>query len=215
MARYWLMIPSNSDGRKKHCAPGRNKLEDSVGQWHPNYYIRCRCNTSWNRGGLKSIDCCRKARYYFAISSSICHIHQDMHILIFVPNLSVCLFLLTGCCFSRLARSYKVCWIGLCSGTPARAHSRPLQNMARSSERHCNRRHDQVFIYEQREILKCNIQFNLLKILVGLNLFSVMFVVQGALNILQEGHWTEAIENNILQVWLCKCWPSPVACRWQ
>lgn len=65
--------------------------------------------------------------------------------------------LLTGCCFSRLARSYKVCWIGLCSGTPARAHSGPLQNMARSSERHCNRRHDQVFIYGQCEILKRNI----------------------------------------------------------
>lgn len=38
--------------------------------------------------------------------------------------------LVAGCCISRLARSYKVCWIGLCSGTSARAHSGPLQDMA-------------------------------------------------------------------------------------
>lgn len=80
----------------------------------------------------------------------------DTHILSGLISIFIYM-LLTGCCFSRLARSYKVCWIGLCSGTQARAHSGPLQNMARSSERHCNRRHDQVFIYEQCEILKCNI----------------------------------------------------------
>lgn len=155
MARYWLMIPSNSDGRKKHCAPGRNKLEHSFGQWHPNYYIWCRCNTPWNWGGLKSINRCRKAHYYFPF------LHQHVIFIKICTSLSwfwtyLTHMLLTGCCFSRLARSYKVCWIGLCSGTPARAHSGPLQNMARSSERHCNRRHDQVFIYEQCDILKCN-----------------------------------------------------------
>jgi hypothetical protein len=54
--------------------------------------------------------------------------------------------LLAGRCFSRLARNYKVCWISLCPGSSTRAHSRPLQDMARSPERHCNGRHDQVFI---------------------------------------------------------------------
>jgi hypothetical protein len=38
--------------------------------------------------------------------------------------------MLPGCCFSRLARSYKVCWIGVCSTSSARAHPGPVQNMA-------------------------------------------------------------------------------------
>jgi hypothetical protein len=39
-------------------------------------------------------------------------------------------YLFAGCCLSRLARSHKICRIGMCAGTSARAHSRPLQDMA-------------------------------------------------------------------------------------
>lgn len=73
------MVLLNSDGRKKHCAPGCHKLEDSSSQWHTNYYIWCRCNTSWNWGGLKSINCCRKAHYYFATWALICFIFVRIH----------------------------------------------------------------------------------------------------------------------------------------
>lgn len=62
------------------------------------------------------------------------YFHQNIHILFLVSKILVLIsfpnMLLAGCCISRLARSYKVCWIGLCSGTSARAYSRPLQDLA-------------------------------------------------------------------------------------
>jgi hypothetical protein len=81
----------------------------------------------------------------------------------------------------------------MCAGTSARAYSGPLQDMAWSSERHCNRRHGQVFILELFETVS-KMMFS------KWHNWCVYFPLQGTLNILQEGHWTETSENNFLPV---------------
>jgi hypothetical protein len=60
-----------------------------------------------------------------SIPMLIPHLYQIIYALWPFSNL-----LLAGRRFSRLARSHKICRIGMCAGTSARAYSGPLQDMA-------------------------------------------------------------------------------------
>ena len=82
-------------------------------------------------------------------SPSIADVRQTLLIICskgYVVKCSINLIItyFTGCSISRLARSDKVCWHGICSGSQTRNYTRSVQNLARPTTRNCQWRNDKV-----------------------------------------------------------------------